>query len=1279
MSVICNLKVSLFVLFALSFAQGAPQINEICPFNPGIISDFEGDSSDWIEITHSATGPVDLSGYFLTDDPTALNKWAFPPGTIITAQDPYLIVFLSGKNISGGELHANFQLDGDGEFLAIVEPDGQTIATSFSPSYPPVPNGLSYGREGAKLGYFTNLTPGAPNGVALAGFVERPNFSATRGHYDAEFELTLTPPISAPGAIIRYTLDGSEPTETSGLLYQQPLQINSTTVVRAIALQSGFVPSRVTSHSFLFASETILQSDADAQAIGFPSTWEYVNPASDDISIINTADYAMDSSVVNDGRYDVVEALRSIPSISISLSNDHLFKVGQRNSQTPPHGQAGEGIYVNPGGEWIGGSVRDLFERPASFEYIPPAGQLGDEQEDCGLRMQGTSSTRPTTYLKLSFRVVFRRIYGASNLRHDIFPNDPDASNTHNSLVLRGGSSDKWDHELSDLVSSPDQAQYLRDSFVRRMQREAGEGTTARSDWVHVYLNGIYWGLYNMIERIDPQWVESYEGGSSNDYETFSDRNPSENTSFAAQELERLLIESQFLLDQSDFEQAAGTLNMPSFASYMMVNQLALTRDWPGQNFRASGALDLSRPWEWHVSGADQTLVAASGEELNFLSFRNLSFGINPGRIWDHLRINPLFREIFADLVQRHFLADDGVFTEENLRALYQNEMDQIRVPLEAESARWGDARGVLRTPLDDWLPLVSSVRDDFLPDVRSTLLDLYTRRGLTSPVPAPTISPRGGELLVGDRITISPPENTTVYYTTDGSDPKTSLQYERSECLSASAPWRSLRTVTEPVDWSTPGFDDTAWTPGSGRFTIPHGDPQPFELYRFPFDISDQASLDSLLGLVLFADSARSDTTFYLNGQEITSETRLAFSTRTPLVVELSSGIPRLQVGTNIMGIRIFRRFLTAPSPGLDGIFALNSLQCFSHLPVSNQPAGLLYTQPIASFPGLSNLKARARDNSTNQWSALSEVSFDTGLAPTPLVISELHYRPSNPISSAEIAVSTNRDDYEFIELLNTDSAPLELDGYFFSDGISFTFPAGSQIRAGERLILVSDVDAFNVRYPSLSSSVAGVFSGSLSNGGERVILNSPESPLIDFTYSDNAPWPESADGDGLSLVLLKPFSNPQHSQAENWRLSSQIGGNPATSDALSLDSWIARNGISDLEGDDDGDGQANLLEFLFGSDPQSANSPNHPLIGISGDGSVTLSAELSVAALDAVDLVVEESDDLIIWRQVNFLSDGDSFRGRGIVDQNFLLPDVSTQLEEKNFYRLNIERSSR
>src|SRR5829696_3495409 len=136
-----------FVVVCLaSAATGAIRISEFMAENDGLVFDLDGESPDWIELQNDGVGAVNLAGWYLTDSETNLTKWRFPSASL--PGNGYLVVFASGKDRTNAmELHTNFQLDNDGEYLALVMPDGVTIAQAYSPMYPPQRANRSFGSQ----------------------------------------------------------------------------------------------------------------------------------------------------------------------------------------------------------------------------------------------------------------------------------------------------------------------------------------------------------------------------------------------------------------------------------------------------------------------------------------------------------------------------------------------------------------------------------------------------------------------------------------------------------------------------------------------------------------------------------------------------------------------------------------------------------------------------------------------------------------------------------------------------------------------------------------------------------------------------------------------------------------------------------------------------------------------------------------------------------------------------------------------------------------------------
>jgi hypothetical protein len=140
------------------------RITEFLASNDNGITDVDGDASDWIEIYNSGPTAVSLAGLHLTDNASNKTKWAFPAGAGSIPAGGYRLVFASDKNgiLAGGELHANFKLSADGEYLGLIATDGVTVIDAYTPSFPAQVEDVSYGRAmQAAIGSTTVIANGA--------------------------------------------------------------------------------------------------------------------------------------------------------------------------------------------------------------------------------------------------------------------------------------------------------------------------------------------------------------------------------------------------------------------------------------------------------------------------------------------------------------------------------------------------------------------------------------------------------------------------------------------------------------------------------------------------------------------------------------------------------------------------------------------------------------------------------------------------------------------------------------------------------------------------------------------------------------------------------------------------------------------------------------------------------------------------------------------------------------------------------------------------------------
>ncbi|MEN8680951.1 MAG: CotH kinase family protein [Akkermansiaceae bacterium] len=248
---------------------GGPVISEFIARNDSGLEDEDGDTSDWIEILNASAEPIDLAGWHLTDDPGNPTRWTFP--SITLAPQEYLLVFASGKNrlSSGSPFHTNFSLSGSGEYLALVAPDGVTLASAFEPGFPPQIDDVSYGFQGQEqtAGFFSTPTPGAENTSSIGLVLQPPVFSEASQILTSRPSLNLSlAPNSPAGSVIRFTTDGSEPGPSSPV-WTRTLRLLNATQIKAAA----FDPSGRYHSSDVVARRFIkLQSDLASFSSNLP-------------------------------------------------------------------------------------------------------------------------------------------------------------------------------------------------------------------------------------------------------------------------------------------------------------------------------------------------------------------------------------------------------------------------------------------------------------------------------------------------------------------------------------------------------------------------------------------------------------------------------------------------------------------------------------------------------------------------------------------------------------------------------------------------------------------------------------------------------------------------------------------------------------------------------------------------------------------------------------------------------------------------------------------------
>lgn len=1158
-------------------------IHEFVADNANGLADEDGDRSDWLELKNTDAAPIDITGWYLTDDALNPTKWQLP-ATVLNPGE-YLTIFASDKDraVAGQELHTNFKLAKEGEYLGLVMADGTTVAHEYAPfpeqfedvsygigasaastvnvdliadmapakvislssqdtvayhnwyeivyddaawhskvtgigfdrgdnqldpyvgdgsgtagtgvgqeltttqmpstrntAYIRIPftvtdkdqlasldlnmrfddgfiaflNGREVKRENvdtaskpawnlnaranrpdvpdvitpvsydltpyletvvngtnmlAILGsnhssqntdflidptlvaergtgtvadtYMVAPTPGDDNGLGTSGFVGDTQFSVDRGFFNAPFQAAIA--TDTPGATIRYTLDGSAPSETNGTLYAGPITIGTTTTLRAIAYMAGFTSSNVGTVTYVFLDDVIVQDGSSLPAF---TGWSHF----DDQTGLPEADWAMAPDIVGTYSSTIIDDMKSVPTVSVVMDWEDLFGDGTQH-----------GIYTERT-TWKDKSD----ERYSSVEFFTAD---GSEQfhADAAIEIQGHSSTDRWKADKLSFEIKFKFPYGDTELNQAIF-NDPvvdqTATSEFDALILDAAHNYTWIHQNTAQNST---AIYLHDQVVSDLQNLAG-GAAPHGRYVNLYLNGLYWGLYNLHEKPIDSFGAEYFGGDKDEYDVVK-HSPDTATHYqwvdggllAASNYGTLLDEVRDDVSQlAQYQEVEALLNIDDFVTYMIVNFYGANHDWGHNNWYASHHR-LGGQWHFHSWDSEHAFrspPSAGQDSLLYDYVANEDLVDGPIEIHQRLMASPEYKATFNDQVER-LLRNGGLLTPLAANDVYQARVDEIDRAIVGESARWGDNRAATSYDRDDWLANLDNVLWDgmagdasFFEGRTGVTLTGIANRGWLVSLAAPVFNNYGGEVPPGFDVTITKPVGSPgaaeIYYTTDGSDPR----------LVGGAENPSAAHSTGPV------------------------------------------SID--------IDTAK---------------------------------------------------------------------------------------------------QVKARIKNGTEWSPIIQATF-TLPDVFPVRITELHYHPDN------YPGVTDPEDLEFIELLNTGGQTVSLEGVQITQFTTppFAFGRGIDLAAGERIVVARNPTVFQSVYGTgINVLPTGYSTANLSNGGERIALLGPfGETLQDFIYDDIAPWPTSPDGGGPSLEIIDPLGDATN--AANWRASAMVGGSPGTDGEL-------------------------------------------------------------------------------------------------------------------------------
>ena len=603
----------IIIVFGASFSaysvfaeeQIKPVINEVMSSNVTTIQDEDGDHPDWIEIFNPGTLPIDLEGYCLSDNEYQPFMWSFTD--ISLEPNHYLVVFASGKNRISPNLHTNFKIKAK-ETLILTDSSG-TICDRLEIGK--IPADFSFGRKPdgeVDWVFFTESTPGESNRTqGYRGFADSVLISFPGGFYNGSISLKLST-ISSETSI-HYTLDGSEPTESSPV-NSSPIEIDKTTVVRARAFEPGLLPGRIITYTN-FINENF-----------------------------------------------------SIPVISIATDSDNLW-----DNKT--------GIYV----EGYNKNFEQDWERPISLEFYEPNGQLGFSM-DFGMKIfGGWSRNQPQKSLEINAKTM----YDSDCINYQLF--DQKSIDRFRTFILRNSGND-WSYTL------------IRDAMIQSLVINQLDIDVQAYKPSILFLNGEYWGIHNIRERVNRYYPESNYGVDPDNIDLLEGNNVIIEGDADHYSAMLDFIENNDMSLTENYRYIKTQMDINEFMNYQITNIYIANTDWPSNNIKYWRSKIKNGKWRWIMFDTDygfnlKKALNPSPPTHNTLEMATAADGPGwPNPPWSTFLLRKLFEntEFKNEFIQRfaHYL--NTTFHSDRVIHVIDTIQNNIKSEIPMHIKKWKDS-----------------------------------------------------------------------------------------------------------------------------------------------------------------------------------------------------------------------------------------------------------------------------------------------------------------------------------------------------------------------------------------------------------------------------------------------------------------------------------------------------------------------------------------------------------------------------------------------------------
>lgn len=1207
-----SLSLILFALACVAPLDAAPRISEFLAQNVTGLRDEDGSEEDWIEIHNPGAGSVSLAGWSLTDDSTRQERWFFPNMTLAPGQR--LIVFASGKNRTDptSNLHTSFSLKASGEYLALLNPSATPIS-AYSPQYPGQLPDVSYGvaSEGVALVNVESLLsyhlPSEDIGTSWreAGFTD-------------PLELFVSSDASGPlhPGIGYDTGGGYNPLlgvvvadGTISAYARLPFVVGDPDDLTGLVLEMQYDDAFV---AWINGVEVMHSAGASADP-----AWDSTSSVDHEASLngVEVFDLTNHLGVLEAGTNVLaIQILNRSASSSDLLANPKLIGTGDASGVgylTPPTPGASNGAEFVPGPTIV--NVTSLPVLPGDGDPIVVSAMVVPQLGSVSM-------------VVLRYRVMYggEQSLLMNDLGGGMFSATIPASASSVGQMVR------WRIEATDTFS--------------RMSREPAYLDREGSNQSPEYLGTVIADPSVPASLPIYHWFTQDEAGSRN-------RNGARASFFSEGEFH----------DNIFVRQRGGFTNTSS--QKFDFNQ--------GDSFEYDPDVPKIGEVNMNGRGADSSYLR---QPIAFDALRlagcpsSITFPVQMRLNGFYDRVGFHIEQVDADFLKRQDLPKNGALYKFVQRSNLRPGLNDTNVGTEKKTRLQEDfsdldafiaglKQSLAGTQLENSGSLIHTPAE-------TAARDLFLFDNLNVPR---VVDYLAGQIIVQD--TDDTRKNFYLYRDTEGSgewylfpwDKDFTFGVGESAGGSAKHPfWGDAQHKNPNANQWNVLFDAVHNNPRLRGMILRRTRTLMEELYTTSAGNSaayfepEAARLKALIDPVLNISSSSLLAEFDERRQDLFVDLYGPSGTE-PLIPESQTSALIMEFGAlefnpssanqdqefvelinanaedlDISGWTLSEG-ITYTFPGGTVVLAGESIYVspatgeFRSREVSPTGGeGLLVVGPYSG--NLSSFgETVVLSNAAGTELASITYAGDPSDAQRYLVMSEFHYHPLNEPRA------------EFIELLNTSgSVTIDLSGVKFIAGVQFDFATAAvrSLAPGARVLIVRDEAAFVTIYGTgLASLIAGEFANetSLSNAGERVkIDDASNSTILDFTYSDLAPWPEAADGAGPSLVLIDPYTMPDHSDPAQW-MAGEIDGDPGEGESgggSAFDSWLAGRGQTDPLADPDGDGWTELETYVLAGDLRPRGAP----FTVAREAGETI---LTLVVRDSgdVQIFLELSHDLDLW----------------------------------------------